>query len=53
LRLLYSPIGFALKPFLYIGRFGLALAMVPVRIVVIYEVRRRPSQFAEGSGGKV
>jgi hypothetical protein len=38
LRILYSPIGFALRPFVYIGRLSLALLMVPVNIVVKYEV---------------
>jgi hypothetical protein len=39
LHILYSPIGFALRPFLYIGRLGLAVAMIPVKIIIIYEVR--------------
>jgi hypothetical protein len=40
LRILYSPIGFALRPFVYIGRLILALLMVPVKIVMIYEVKK-------------
>jgi hypothetical protein len=51
LRLLYSPIGFALKPFLYVGRFGLAVAMIPVRIVMIYEVCHLPMR--QGRRGKM
>lgn len=38
-KLLYQPVGFLLQPVLYLGRFVLALLLVPFQLLVKLEVR--------------